>query len=82
MPTVRSVFRTSTLPQAGRQVLGTDLNRSESKGAAAPPVLLPNDGTQAVATPHPVFSRLLPELPPRIAITRSSTISGLSIAIR
>jgi 5-aminolevulinate synthase len=42
LPTDRAVgFRTSTLPQGGRQVLGTDLNRSESRRAPWPPPVLP-----------------------------------------
>ncbi len=33
---VRSVFRTSSLPQGGLHVLGADLNRSESRGSTRP----------------------------------------------
>jgi hypothetical protein len=36
----RPVYRTLSLPQSGRQVLGSDLNRSESRrGALSGPLL-------------------------------------------
>jgi hypothetical protein len=35
------VYRTLNLPQKGRQILGPDLNRSESRWGYPPPVLPP-----------------------------------------
>src|SRR5262249_47631614 len=47
-PWCRSVYRTLNLPQRGRQVLGTDLNCSESMWGAADllPCRHPNNSTQ------------------------------------
>jgi len=48
-----SVFRTLNLPQRGRQVLGADLNRSESSWALASPSALPqNDSTHDAPGGH------------------------------
>jgi hypothetical protein len=48
MDPVRSVYRTLSLPRSGRQVLGPDLNRSESAWGAAC-AFSPNDSTLGYA---------------------------------
>jgi hypothetical protein len=42
---VRSVFRTLSLPQGGRQVLGADLNRSEASHSLISQSFLPKSDT-------------------------------------